>query len=361
MRRLTLSRPLRQPPRPFSLLFFFLLFLSLPFATTTTFNIDIASNQSFDATVIPLSRHIEEYVFGLTPKGSLEATLTIVESDEIPLAFVVCEATSAFVRSSSLERRHARNPLDSVFKSIAEIHCEEKDPIPNSLVDKCASLDLSAPISDKPLPLPERQKNELYIATLVLCTDESVEVNLLVKGEARWLNPDLKHPNLGWEEVHFPHIALSALCLYAFEALLFLTYPFIARLRRLKTPLLGILVLNAAAIFKALHAGLTYAYFSSVASTGKRAHWYLYSRLSVVAVADIAFICIATAMSSGYYVLPDDWFVDARSPIFSVYIGITLQILIIITVKLMSPFRYVSKLTHSCCPVRNSHFAVPRC
>lgn len=345
MLRLTLSPPLRHLPRPFSLLFFFLLFLSLPFATTTTFTIDVAIDQNLGSTAIPLSRNIQDYVFGLTPKGSLEATLTTVESDEIPLTFVVCEANSTFVRSSSLERRHPGIPLDSIFESIAEVQCAP-DPSTNPLVGKCAFLDLTGPISGKSVPLPDRQKNKLYIAALVLCRDKSVNVTLRVKGEARWLNPDLKHPNLGWEEVQFPHLALAALCLYAFEALLFLSYPFIARLRGLKIPLLGILVLNAAALFKALHAGLTYAYFSSVASTGKRGQWYLYSRLSVVSIADIAFICVAAAMSSGYYVLPEDWFVDARSPIFSVYVGTTFQILIIITVKLMSPFRYVSKLFH---------------
>lgn len=356
MRRPALLRPSRRPPLLFPLSVLLLFPLVLPFAASTTFSIHpTPANEPRKApTYFRLSPRAEDFVFGLTRQGIFEANFTSIKYDpqdarQCPIDLVFCNVSSQFVRSPSLERRHAQGTIQSLLLAVRKHHCNGSSNTTIDLECNHEPMPKSPPARVRHAPHAD---NEMYIAVLVACRCDAFNkpFSLDLQGEAQWLNPNLNpHQHLGWEEVHFPPVALSALILFALEFFLFLAYGFIALRRHLRVPYSFLLILNSAALFKAIHASLTYAYFASVSRTGTRASWYLYSRVSVVAVADVAFICAASAVSSGFCVLPDDWFVDARSPVFSVYIGITLQVLIIITVKLMFPFRYLSKKSlYSC-------------
>lgn len=335
-------------PPPHLLLLFLLLSLIHPLRART-FTTTLDENLS-KARSIPLSPHIEDVVFGLSRTGifraELEVSLPPALTDADPLTatpfLALCEASASFVRAPSFERRHALDTAFAVYTHLFKRLCMN----PNDPHLGCDRTHLVNGTHNYLFKVGSRLiGNQLYIAAIVACADavppDAIR-KILVEGHLQFLNPNARYPQLGWEEAVFPLVAVAALIMLAVQCVVLVVSAVVARLRPINVPRILFVALVAVAL-KALHAALTFVYFWGVAQNGRRESWYLYARLSVVATADVAFICVAMAMSSGYRILPPNWFVDGRSPVFLVYIGVILQILIIIAVKLMFPFRYLGK------------------
>lgn len=324
------------------------------FTSTFILTNDTPNNDSKSKSLIIFNENLQDTVFGISLTGRLEATFnyppefkdTINSDDDcIKIAIGLCTSSSDFVRSPGFERRHPPNGKQELYNTFAATICTQQ----SGLVDSgpCQWQDLRYAKNQYIFSAPDDVPgHEIYTVVGIVCQEcasnssSAKKVSITVHGEFHYTNPNSLFPELGYEERHFPILAAIGTAILGTMFLLSMTGLACARCINLSVPRIAILVFVACAL-KGLTAGLTFLYFWDVANTGIRSDWYLYVRLTLSAVADIAFIVVLMGMSSGFRILPTVWFVDGRFPVFIVYIGVTLQAVIIIAVKLMFPFRYL--------------------
>lgn len=339
---------------------FLLFFLPFPLnATTFTFsNPTFTHREGEPIAPIELS-NLPNTVFGLSQDGKLNATIqyahTECDASQPPTCkpkFAFCRIASAsaptytFVRSTGFERRYLVPPKFEFYYELAESACGTID----ETISNCTTKPISCDNTKNSFQFPSGSPNEMYIALAVVCKDcnkTKFKDDLFpASGTLVYTNPDLRYPQLGFEENLFPILAAIPTAVLTLMFLLCVLGHPLAKLLRLSVPRIAFIVLGAC-FSKGLADALTFLYFWRVSQTGLRSDWYMYVRLTLAAAADISFIVVVMAMSSGMCVMPSVWFVDGRSPIFIVYVGVTLQAVIIIAVKLMFPFRYLGRLISS--------------
>lgn len=305
----------------------------------------------------------ENTVFGFASSGQLNAELDLDVRDGIKghLTFAACSMSQVFVRDTSCERRHPQLPDKDLCEDISRLVCTDKSE-PPLRVSRChtkplesgsrnqlflsADPELSERITLKPTneSIPA-DSHAMYFAIVVFCPSDSSEQSdaaFDLTGNMNYSNPSSVRRGLGFEETLFPLLSQVVLYMLATLCVSLMLSLIITPLLRLPFRQLPFAVLFAC-LTKGIMALFTFLYFSSVATDGSRARWYTYTKICLAGVADVSFIVVVIAMSSGYNLFPTVWFIDGRSPLMFVYIGVTLQILIIIIVKIMFPFKYLSE------------------
>lgn len=331
---------------------FLLCFLFLP-AQPSQFQVErlnqIIQNKS---SLYELSS-LENTVFGIDHGGELTVDFKVKFniSTEVTLKLAACGMSQVFVRDTSFERRHLqRIGSNSLSSAVTCFLCgEDKLDDSENFISDCTERELHAEgkpftlsTNSDPRPNSLLLPREMYFVTVYVCGSEAPDnLSFDLTGTVSYRNPGTKYPELGYEEALFPILALVVLCLLAATSLLLslslvLTIPLRLPIRQFPFAVLF------ACLMKGLMALLTFLYFSSVARSGSRERWYSYARLCLIGIADLSFVAVVLAISSGYRVFPSVWFADERSPIMFVYVGVTLQILIIIAVKITFPFKYLS-------------------
>lgn len=322
-----------------------------PRAHATKFAIDEPNaKQVFDKIVVLKLRNLQSTVFGLAANGRFTARISFKPDDlgeHCAAKLSLCESSNLYVRSPSFERRHPPGGDTGAYEILGGASCSATQ------VDKasapCFVRNLVRGEHDYEVEAPrdvEGRKMYTIIAALCcnctsakLCNREDAP-KVSLAGDVRFYNPETRFEELGFEEALFPILAAIGTGVLGATTLAVLLGLLTSIVVGLPKPQITILVLLACAL-KGLTVGLTFLYFRDVADTGRRAGWYLYVRLTISALADVVFIVVLMGLSSGFRVLPAAWFVDGRSPVFVVYIGVTLQAVIIIAVKIMFPFRYL--------------------
>lgn len=301
---------------------------------------------------------LENVVFGIGHSGQMSASLNIAANPpDITLNLASVAASDSFVRGHSFERRYPDGGGATIYRAAVAHLCNAHN---NTAITSATHTELTVSPS-KQDPASNQvtfsadpdiatdgalEPNEIYLTLLYACAKPDANTSLSLSGTVNYTNPTSPYPHLGFEEMLFP--VLSQIILYILSAccLVIILSWIYARVRRLP-PSRALHALFAACFSKGLMAGLTFLYFSSVGQDGMRSSWYVYVRVSLAAVADIAFVTVVVSLSSGYRIFPAEWFVDGRSPVLLVYIGVTLQILIVISVKIMFAFRIVSVVTYT--------------
>lgn len=306
---------------------------------------------SDETTPIPLS-NLENTVFGVTDSGQLNGTLNLAftnTSATFNITFSVCSVRPTFVRDTSFERRHPQRPAANLYKRLAEVLCKEDSEETHFHEVKCQQETLkvndteiffsaNSPVKGKLLVA-----RTMYFAMAYFCKSDMNTSNssLEIEGELSYLNLETSYPELGFEEALFP--ILAQVVLYSLAATFFVLLLSLVLTIPLRLPIRQIsLAVLFACFMKGFMALLTFLYFSNIARTGFRARWYVYARIGLTGIADVLFVAVVVAISSGYRIFPNVWFIDGKSPVMFVYVAITLQILITIAVKIVFPFKYLS-------------------
>lgn len=301
-------------------------------------------------------------VFGFTASGQVIANVNLTyenatNADQLPKcigAVALCEASEAFVRDPSYQRRQASGVLTSLHKDFADFACDN-DLVPTGKIGRCVSEQLC--VGDKQYRFGTVENgldpNHLYYLGAAACvgaTPPSTDLDkkyIRLKGDAAFSNPSELFPELGYEEMLFPVLSGLATALLASLLLVELIGLVTAKYKSLKISNLVYIVCTAT-LLKNMAAALTFLYFWLLAQSGERQGWYLYTRLVISSLADVAYIIVVVGMSAGFGLIPPNWFVSGRSPVIVIYIGVTLQILIVIAVKLMFPFQYLGTSCGPC-------------
>lgn len=338
---------------------FLLVFLSLPIQTYTT-QFSFRSNESKNITqksnFLKLSS-LTNQVFGLSSTGIIEAhillNLKAANDTSLSAKISVCQVSDEFVRDPSYQRRQSKIGMESLTKELADRSCcdnSDEDHITKRCCNS-SSLDISASSPTKfyfSVEEDDLESNNMYILVAAICysSDDAQMLNISKKGNVSLTNPNTRYPELGYEEALFPVLSAIVTALMFFMLLVLLGGLILSYYIRVKIGF-PLLITMGATFMKAIGGLITFWYFYGVTKKGLRSTWYLYSRLLLASSSDILFIVVLMSLSSGYGVIPSSWLMDGRSPIFLVYIGVTLQMLIIIAVKLLFPFQYLGLLTYS--------------
>lgn len=306
-----------------------------------------------------------DQVFGLSSEGNLTISLsfsTSLTNVACPARLALCQASNTFVRGPNYRRRQSQPPFRNVTNDVAITACSTSDPSPferipakstkSTNIAWCVTESLCQGNNSAAFSVPQNKldPNTMYLLAAALCNLE-LKPDVLTKndftfsldGQAHFLNPDLIFPELGFEEVLFPIFAAVVIALLSviFISLLIALVVFFGR----RVPFRHVVqYVLAAVVFKLLVAIITFVHFFAIAQSGFQQSWFMYARLLVAFCADTLFIIALICVACGLGVMPSSWFVQGRSPIFSVYVAVVLQLLIIIAVKVMFPFQYLGKL-----------------
>lgn len=284
-------------------------------------------------------------IFGLGRTGEFRANISVnFSSEEARAQIALCDVTAIFVRDTSFQRRQRRINSPGI-ESLLKHHCT-KNNINNNIffVEKPLKSDVETYVFSHLDGLtPDRLYFVFGVVSLQRVHRKNLPVTISLTGKAVFQNLNTRYPQLGFEEALFPVFAATVMALlFTACALLIAVIPLTWLLKLHVSP--ALLAVLAACFLKALSAAMAFLYFYQVAQTGKRRAWHLYSRLILASPADVVFVSTVVSLSSGLLTMPSTWFVDGKSPVMLVYIAITLQVIIVIAVKIMFPYQYVGKL-----------------
>lgn len=274
-------------------------------------------------------------VFGFSNPGLITVRLSGELEPGDNIRYFLCNVSDYYIRDFSYQRRQQRvgTPLNEIcgYESL----CGPED-VEN--VTRLNVSDITKPAEFKLTPenfsLPD-----LYIFILADCSTSSrrIEISLNL------VNPDSRYKHLGFEEALFPILAATVVAILLPVIILLVVAVLSVRFALRRAIPYALIVVVISVLFKILFAILTLVYFLRVGITGKRPLWYLYTRMFIASSSDVAFVIATVSISSGTFVFPSEWFVDEHSPSMFVYIVVTLQLVIFISVKTMFPYNVLGK------------------
>lgn len=300
----------------------------------------------------PQPEEIAASVFGYSSSGIISAAFNFPKleeegSENLSIFLSVCEVSAIFVRDFAYQRRQLRIGRSvSETCRYSELSAEDFTILPviwlykNGKVEaELDSIEIPLQKLDPPVELP----NLFVLGLHSFSSNTRISYNVALK----LTNPSTRYPHLGFEEAQFPILAATVMSILLLIALaLILTVPLVIfTLRRSIPNALSIVLIGA--ILKGLFAALTFLYFYRVAESGVRPAWYLYTRVIVASTADVSLVIAITSFACGIFVFPSQWLVDDRSPSMFVYIVVTLQLVVFISVKTMFPYNVLGMSYYS--------------
>lgn len=308
-------------------------FISHAAATTISDVVDFKSRNDLE---------VPDSVFGYSSPGQISVVISGELNTNDDIRFFLCKVSYYYIRNFSYQRRQQR--VGTNLKKICQYDNLCDTDLSSNSVKELDVNDVSK-LTTSRLTLETFSLPDMYIFILANCSPVEGEFTVSLN----MTNPGSYYEHLGFEEALFPILAATVIAMLSPVVILLFIGVVTVRFSLHRSVPFALATVLVAAVLKNLFAILTFVYFFHVGTTGERPTWYLYTRMFIASVSDVAFVVAIIAIASGTCVFPREWFVDDHSPSMFVYIVVTLQLVIFISVKTMFPYNILGMLLlYSC-------------
>lgn len=298
---------------------------------------------------------LDELVFGFSKTGIAQVNFTINTSEKDQIGIItMCDVSNDIDRGFTLQRRHPKNSYVEFRKTISDNSCKIIPNDPDSLDDpiqlrtgKCVGANLNKDSSSIVFEANKITQNGLYVLSYIFCLKDNKKADNKPNffGSASYTNLNTWYPQLGYDELFFPIFGGIVAALNSAFTLILIIGLILIKIWNLELRPALPLVLTAT-ILKGIVAAVVFSFFWNLQQTGTHFAWYPYFRVAFTCIADVALVTVAVAMSSGFVVMPDTWFTTGRSPMVLAYVCITLQVVIVVVLKLFYIHQGLGMFSH---------------
>ena len=284
---------------------------------------------------------LDELVFGFSKTGQAQVDINITSGVSNNI-ITMCDVSDLIDRGFTLQRRHPKTSYTDFRKEISTRSCNSdinrdasnNDPIQLSTAG-CVGTNLNPGFNSIVFNANTITQNGLYALSYIFCNieDKTRVENQTFTGSASLTNLNTLYPHLGYDEFLFPIIGAIVTALNSTYILILIIGLILIKTWNLELRPALPLVLSAT-VLKGIVAAVVFSFFWNLQQTGRHFAWYPYFRVAFTCIADVALVTVAVAMSSGFVVMPDTWFTNGRSPMILAYVCITLQVVIVVVLKL---------------------------
>ncbi len=276
-----------------------------------------------------------EFILSFNAAGRNGSQVYLASDVSSCFRLVLCDMTKDVVRDYAYQMRRVLFH-DKFFKSISR--------------DVCGMKGLDVGCTRQLLPIrgktktyqPAKNRSIVYVRLLACasCLDKNAVKGAQVNYSIEMVNPDLRFPQLGWDETVYP-FAPTVFVSFALLIIAFASFGVaLTMYREFDVPFVSKVVFCTAAL-KIFSTSLTTAAYWHIALTGRVMVWFFVLRVPLIIADEIAIGLLMLVMSTGVGLMPATWMFDRRSSTFAVFLGLALEVFTVVTSEVLFMFRFL--------------------